>query len=376
MKHLVFLLLGLLFALTTTHAQSWQQAVRFGGNEQDTPLKMATDDNDNVYVLGYYESNSISFDANTTLPLDGSTDQDYFLTKYNDKLEFQWAQRFGPGARRFRSSLLGLVLAPNGDPIVMVNMTADTVDIANSQIAFQDTFSEDWVRAGVVRLNAADGSVVWARFPEQYGIEDPIDGPYFTSLTINDQGDIFVGGTVTNVGLTIDTSSVSLPVGTTNNTQVFAFSLDENGRSRWAQLLFHNDGTNDLLISGSPTYMTIGTDGGLFLGWYDSDGRGSANATNDGHHIQKLDPATGNRQWSYYLSTLKGGGDKWIGLESLPDGSVFAMFTFREIADFGGGIATPDAENETGVHFHQQLFWPVPPFHFPHQASRSLLQNL
>lgn len=356
MKRFIPAILLLIFSCANSHAQSWDQAARFGAAERETPLKMVVDANDNLYILGYFESPTLSFDANTTLTLDGSTEQDYFLAKYNANFEFQWAQRFGPGAKRFGSGILsltvGLDLAPNGDPIVVLNMTGDTVDIANTQVAFNDVMFEDWVRAGVIRLDAANGHVVWSRFPEQYGANDPINGPYFTSLTINAQGEIFVGGTVSDVGITIDTSSVSLPIGTTNETSVFAFSLNSNGSSRWAQLLYHNDGSSDLFISGFPTHSAVGSDGGVYLGWYDSDGSGTATATNDGHHMQKLSPADGSRQWSKYLSTLKGAGDKWLGWAPLADGTIMAAFTFREIVDLGSGVATPNDENEPGVLAH------------------------
>lgn len=356
MKPFIPAILLLIFSYAFTFGQSWDQAARFGAAERETPLKMVVDANDNLYVLGYFESPTLSFDANTTLTLDGSTEQDYFLAKYNANFEFQWAQRFGPGAKRFGTGELsltvGLDLAPNGDPIVMVNMTGDTVDIADVRVAFNDVMFEDWVRASVIRLDASNGNVVWSRFPEQYGADDPIDGPYFTSLTVNDQGDIFVGGTVSDVGITIDSSSVSLPIGTTDETRVFAFSLNDNGSSRWAQLLYHNDGSSDLFLSGFPTHSSIGSDGGLYLGWYDADGRGVATATNDGHHMQKLSAADGSRQWSKYLSTLKGAGDRWAGWLPLADGSVMAVFTFREVVDLGGGITTPNAENEPGVLAH------------------------
>lgn len=353
MKLFISLPLCLFFWMSTSQAQSWSQAIRFGDAEQETPLKMAVDANDNMYVLGYYESNSLSFDANTTLSRGSSTEQDYFLAKYDASLQFQWAKNFGPGAKRFGSGALSfavdLALAPNGDPIVAVNLTGDTVDVAGTQVSFNDVMFEDWVRAGVIRLDAMTGNVIWSRFPEQYGAADPINGPYFTSVAVNDQSEVFVGGTVSDAGITIDTSSVSLPIGTTNNTQVFAFSLDGSGRSRWASLIYHNDGSNDLFVSGYPQQMAAGADGGVYLGWYDSDGRGNASATNDGHHLQKLNPADGSREWSKYFSTLAGAGDRWMGLHPLPDSSVMTLFTFREVVDLGGGFATPDDENEPGV---------------------------
>lgn len=94
----VFLLAFLLCFKFNLFAQEWQWAISGQGNNFDYPLAVVIDNQDNLYVTGYFQSSTLRFG---NINLINSGGEDIFLVKFSPSGDVIWAKSFGgSGAER------------------------------------------------------------------------------------------------------------------------------------------------------------------------------------------------------------------------------------------------------------------------------------
>ncbi len=74
----------------------------FGGSSYEIGNKLATDESDNLYLIGYFRGTNVDFDPGAGTDPRSSHDDggypgtDVFMSKFNSSGEFQWARNWGP----------------------------------------------------------------------------------------------------------------------------------------------------------------------------------------------------------------------------------------------------------------------------------------
>src|SRR5258707_1392540 len=81
-------------------APSWLWAQSAGGTGQDNVQSISTDAGSNVYVLGYFNSPSITF-GTTSLTNAGGGANDLFIVKYDNSGNVIWAKSAGGTGQEF-----------------------------------------------------------------------------------------------------------------------------------------------------------------------------------------------------------------------------------------------------------------------------------
>ena len=224
-----------------------------GAGGLSIPYAITTDNNGNLFVLGYYDT-MIRLDTITLVnPSPTSFANNYFLAKYDPNGNILWAKNGIRTTWLGTSSNGGIGTDRNGNVYITVN-NSDTTMLGGSSL----------VPAGAMDVVIAkyntNGVVQWAK--NIGGGGDDI--PYSLSVTPN--GKVYVAGT---------SSSNTIPFGTSTLTglyNLFIAQLDTAGNELWIKGGY---GQGDAYMGGisadsaDNAYM-IGTFTGVSL-WFDLD---------------------------------------------------------------------------------------------------------
>jgi hypothetical protein len=197
-------------------------AKRAGGKGDDEGKSIATDAWGNVYVTGWFTSDSITF-GTTTLVNAGAGYGDIFVVKYDSSGNFKWAKRAG-GTNDDKGN--GIATDAHGNVVVTGNyfstsITFDTITLTSA--GFQDIY--------LVKYDSS-GNVLWAK---------DAGGPYYDlayGVATDTSGNIVITGTFDSPSLVFGTSTL-LNNGGYN---IFVAKYDATGNPLWAQLA---DGTDE-----------------------------------------------------------------------------------------------------------------------------------
>jgi hypothetical protein len=141
----------------------WARAI--GGDEQDWGYKVTSDNNNNVYVTGYFQSTVLHFTPNDSLVKNAASSRNVFLAKYNSSGVFQWA-RLGSGGntsafctgRSVTTDAQGNVII-SGDYNKQIEFNGNQLPATNATSIFMVKFDANgnvlWTKAG------ASSSICW-----------------------------------------------------------------------------------------------------------------------------------------------------------------------------------------------------------------------
>lgn len=186
---------------------------------------LVLDTEDNIYLTGYYSDNLLIGD--TTLV--AQAEEDAFIAKYDAQGNLSWGRTYGSSGI-IRPQLIDR--SPEGKLVVAGNLTGSItfgIDVLNSVSTDFDLFVASFDDLGEAE---------WGRIGT--GVFDNLA----TSVTIDEEGGIFVGGHLTGV-LNIEGVELSTP-GFEDN--IFALRLDKDGGVLWGRALA-NDQFNDSSFS-------------------------------------------------------------------------------------------------------------------------------
>jgi hypothetical protein len=194
-----------------------------GGNDVDEGLGIAVDGSGNIYVTGVFGSSTITFD---TITLTNAGTYGMFIAKYNSSGNALWARNSGGSLESFGNSI---AVDGSGTSYVTgyflgANITFDTILINNVGGNFTDIF--------IVKYDAS-GNMIWAKGA---GGDDQ-DLCY--SIAIDGNGNSFITGSFESSNITFGT--ISLTNAYAGTTDVFIAKYDSNGDAVWAKRAGGND---------------------------------------------------------------------------------------------------------------------------------------
>lgn len=174
MKKLFTLIFMFILTISITSAQTFEWASMTGGEGSDQAYSIATDNDGNSYVTGWFSEDAHFGD----IILTSEGGKDVFLAKYNDSGEILWAKRAWGTAS---NTAAGIALDVNGLPII-TGWFAESIHF--DDFLLESNGSYDMF---VVRYNE-QGKVLWAKSAGGEGDD------YGNRITSNSEQDIIVAG--------------------------------------------------------------------------------------------------------------------------------------------------------------------------------------
>ena len=209
-----------LFASFTTFAQSWEWAVNAtgaSGTNGNEPIDIATDPRGNVYMLGSFECDTVTFGSITLSNNDTSIwPSDLAFVKYSPAGNVVWAKHLCDCPNVHGSSL-----ACDAAGNVYV-----TGSFGNSTITFGSITLTNvgWGDAFLVKYDSS-GSAVWAK--SAGGTSSDVAN----HVTTDQAGNVYLTGTFESASFAIGSYTLT----NTGNVAVFTAKYDSAGNVLWAQ---------------------------------------------------------------------------------------------------------------------------------------------
>ncbi|MFI5218800.1 MAG: T9SS type A sorting domain-containing protein [Bacteroidia bacterium] len=182
-------------------------AKKAGSNSFDLTVNITSDDNGNLYVIG--NVNDTAYFDTYAVP------KGYFLVKYNNSGNCQWAKKIISDA-----SING-ISCYNNEIVVAGNTVNDTIIIDSDTLFSTNNFGADLVIAAF-DLN---GSLIWAKLDASGTVSYAAEAEYDNS------GNIYITGVVAGFD-TVKFGNVIFPP---SGTQIFLVKYDNNGTVTWAR---------------------------------------------------------------------------------------------------------------------------------------------
>ncbi|MCD4694740.1 MAG: SBBP repeat-containing protein [Bacteroidales bacterium] len=200
-----------------TQSFSWEWAKSGNGNANDRNLCSTTDNLGNVYIAGWFESDSISFDG-ITLYNNGM--RNVYVIKYDKFGNVEWGKSAtGTGYYEIK----GIVADQNNNIFITgyygyfgsPNITFGTTTLTRQ--GGDDIF--------LVKYDS-NGSVLWAKSEGGSGYD------YGKDITIDNDGNIYVTGYFRNSEIILGTDTISNP---SSAEDVLIIKYDNNGNVLWGR---------------------------------------------------------------------------------------------------------------------------------------------
>ena len=285
-----------------------QWAVKISGTGDDVPQFVTTDSSGNVYIVGYYNSPSLTFynsDGNSTISnlTTNSGSNDVFLVKYNSNGTAQWASRIaGTGNDQAYcvekdSSGNVYIIGTYGSTLTFYNADGNSSGLTLSivGVATNDIF--------IAKYNSS-GSVQWAT---RIGGTQNDAGK---GISIDSSGYVYVTGTFSSATANIynapGNGSTALTLTNSNSgaNDVFLVKYDSSGVAQWATKIGGtvNDFVNCVTTDSSGNVYVTGYFQSATANIYNAPGNGSPafSLTNIGGSdlfMVKYD-SSGTSQWA------------------------------------------------------------------------------
>ncbi|MEP7375332.1 MAG: gliding motility-associated C-terminal domain-containing protein [Chitinophagaceae bacterium] len=306
-------------------------AFRFGGANRDDVASLATDQNGNLYITGYFRGANIDFDpgagvANLTSNGDAGIDPEYggdiFIAKYNTAGQYQWAFNIG-----------GFELYDTG-----ISIATDAAGNVYAGGYFTNTADFD-PSGGVAFLNSAVGGTIFlakyttnGAYQWAFNLGDGTTNNSPFDVKVDAAGNVYATGYFRGLNIDFDPSAAFAPLYSNGGYEIFVAKYNTNGQYQFAFSVGSTGldvGRGLALDNGGNIYLT-----GDFNGTVDFDpGPGTAMLTSHGQGDAVLAKysSTGQYLWAFNF----GGTPNEYGEKVIVDGGhVFVTGSFSGTADF------------------------------------------
>jgi hypothetical protein len=327
MKKLISLSIALTLTAQSLSAQTLTWVKQMGAGAQDQGRSIAVDASGNVYTTGTFNG-TVDFDPGPgTFSLTSTGIEDVYISKLDSSGNFVWAGAWGGG-----SFDLGLSIAIDANGFVYsTGLFQGTADFDPGAGTFNLTANS--MDGFVVKLNALNGNLVWAKqFRTSFLVEPG-------AIAIDAYGNVITVGHYEGIA-DFDPGAGSLNF---SGDGAYITKLDSAGNLIWAKQLAHPASQSPLssCIAKSLVLDSLGNvyATGNFIDTVDFDpGLGNYNLIGDDYgdaFICKLD-AAGNFRWA---KPFYGNGNEYgvtIALDA--SGNVYTSGVLNATADFDPGV--------------------------------------
>ncbi|WP_372934193.1 SBBP repeat-containing protein [Mariniphaga sediminis] len=217
----------------------WAQS--FGGNNNDSGSGLVSDSNDNIFMIGAYQSSEITFGVTT---FHNSGGIDYFMLQFDSSGNLIWMRKaMGDGNEIGR----GIDIDQNGNLYV-------TGTFSGTYATFELTTltGNGYDNMFIIKYNSL-GHLQWIHSP----LGNDNDEPY--ALTVDHDGSVLVTGEYYSNPLTLGTFELSNT--STDYSNLFVTKINPEGLFAWALSTGGSDddyGLNITTLSNGNAYLTGG----------------------------------------------------------------------------------------------------------------------
>lgn len=215
------LTLTLVIALQTekslAQTTNWLWAKGAGSAGSEAALGTASDNNGNLYVIGWYSSATITF-GSLTLTNPGVGTGDVFVVKYDATGTALWAKTFGGTEGDIGN---GIATDALGNVYITGSFASSTINFGTTTLTNAGTGSDVFI----VKLNSA-GTEVWAKSAGGVGSDRG------NAITVDVLGNVFTTGAYTSGAINFGTGSLS---NASSVNDFFIVKHDANGNTLWAK---------------------------------------------------------------------------------------------------------------------------------------------
>jgi hypothetical protein len=279
-QHLTTFILALTYLCAHAQAPNWSWAQRAGTTGYDWGFKTTTDVLGNIYVIGSYDSPSITFGTNTL------TNGGMYIVKYDASGNVLWAKDAGGAGN---SSGIGIITDALGN-IYITGSFSTLITFGTT------TLSSEGLRDIFIVKYDALGNILWAKSAGNTNYDDG------NSITTDGLGNVYVTGTFWSPTITFGATTLT---NAGSSPDIFVVKYDASGNVIWAKsaggspmdyaISITSDYSNNVYVSGhyySPS-ITFGATtlinagyGDIFIAKYDTSGnvlwaKGAGGAGND-----------------------------------------------------------------------------------------------
>lgn len=326
-KHLlatVLFIISLQVVFSQVPAWNWGRSA--SGNSTDEASTVTTDTFGNVYISGYYSSDSIII-GNVILKNEGLSFNDLFIAKYDPSGNLVWAQRFG-GSSNDRGTSITTDQA--GNIYLTGYFYSPTIVFGKDTLRNAGNVGDIFV----VKFDQA-GTILWSKREGGAGLEIP------HSILVDGNNNIIVAGRFSSNSITFGSTTL-LQAGSMD---AFIVKYNASGNVLWAQGA--GGGTNDEAYS-------LGADhsGNIYVAGYFTQPAnfGTIKLTSAGisdAFLAKYDPS-GNIVWARRAGGE--GDDRAVALKTDTSGNSYVTgFYTNDSISFGSILIADEAVDNSFV---------------------------
>lgn len=198
-------------------------AYKFGGSSVDQALSMATDNNGNIYITGYF-SGAVDFvttGATTTLVASGA--EDIFIAKLDNAGNIGWVKKIGSTGSDAANAI---TTDPNGN-IILTGSFSGAVSFGTNNGSPVTLTSNGYGDIFIAKYNTA-GSLLWAKS------EGGSHNDAGNAVCVAPSGKVYVTGYFSDT-VDFNTTANMLSILTTGGIDAFIQKFDANGNFMWAE---------------------------------------------------------------------------------------------------------------------------------------------
>lgn len=310
----------------------WVQPI--GGNWGDSANGISLDNSGNIFITGYFVSNTVYFGDGTNLSLQKSGNgTNIFVAKLNNNGNWLWAKKAGDTA----DMAMGQAIAVDSQSNIYVTgyfqnqikFPGLTFDYNNTGTYYPTLYGYGYSDVFVAKMDSS-GNWLWAK--KAGGAINDIA----QSIAVDSQNNVYIAGTY--VGNSYPNTSQVITFGPFTFTRskqtgkIFIAKLDSSGNWLWVKTTtgMGDDFVSEIVTDNSNNIYAVGS----FKSSQGSTGFGSTNLTTSGQYDIFVSKLNSSGDW---LWTKKAGGSKWdFGLGIDADSSnVYITGFFVGTAIFG-----------------------------------------
>ncbi|MFN3405290.1 MAG: T9SS type A sorting domain-containing protein [Cytophagaceae bacterium] len=304
--------------------------IPIGGTGKDIVHGLATDEDDNIYVTGYF-GGTVDFDPSSAVfNLISNGGRDIFLAKYDATGKFKWAFNMG-GTMSTAYEEGGQDLVVRGNEIYLTGNFEGNVDFNPSNTLENKVQSNGLLDIFLAKYDTA-GNYIWAigagcsgKHDFSFGVDVDASGNAYITGGFEQTVDFDPNGGVAQLTAPSNARDIFVAKYTGDGAYVWAFQI--GGSS-----VVHEDGF-DIDVAGSDLYLT-----GSFWGPADFDpsqATATRGVSNNQAFVAKY-TTDGTFRWAFDIgsTSVTGPADNGFGIVADNNGSVFVTGDFYGNADF------------------------------------------